>query len=160
MLRGNRNRQFGLMLHSSMQCRIHRHFLVAHIARPDLWCTFLAWGVGSGAEHGRLAQGELETAENYGLSALRFDDGHDRDAVTRPVACVCALNDKCHTFKREVADFGLHVDGPGRMQFMLVDDNGSGSRDSDALVSAKETSESSGQRMMIPEKMIGLASCP
>ena len=42
----------------------------APFGRLDLWRTFLARDVGFGAEHGRLAQGALETMENYGLHAL------------------------------------------------------------------------------------------
>ena len=72
------------------------------------------------------------------MEGVGHDSSVDSDTVARPKACMCALNRERHAVQGDTACIWLCVDGPCRMQFVLVDDYRRGLGKNLRFISSKE----------------------
>ncbi len=137
---GDRDCEFSLVLVAAVQRRIDRDLLLSGNANPGLRSCLLAGIMGTSPEDNRLTERKLETAEYYSIEGIRLCGGHNGNSISGAVASMCALDGERDAILRQPTCLWLSVDGPCRVEFVLVNDDGCRCSKDSVLISSKETS--------------------
>lgn len=141
---GDQTAHFCLVLRARKKSRAQWHLLLTHVRyahlRPSVPAcpgprAGRAW---ASAEHGRLSECKLEATQDDWHATICTDDRGDRDAVSGAEAGSAALDGEPYVVLDSGARLGLRIDGPCRMQLMLVDGDHHHLRHDGRLASSEE----------------------
>lgn len=122
MLGGNSHEEVGLVLHTAEQCSIEGYPLIADMDYLYHWGAFLP-GMRTSSENSGLPQRELEATQSVLEVVHCLHNCSQRNAVAGPKTCAGTLGEECHGAFCVIACLRLLINGPGRMQLVLVNDD-------------------------------------
>ena len=137
-------RKFGFVVRTTIEGRIGGHFLFSNDGHLDVRSTLLISDTWSSTEDGRFAEGKLKPAQEDGVEVVGFDGCGDGHPIAGTIARLTTLDGEGDAILNKIAGLRLGVDGPCRVEFVLVDDDLRGRRNDGGFVASEEPSGNPG----------------